>query len=367
MIAPGDGIEVATQKMLEAVGVPLDAIEPMHSGNRQQASSRLKTGRVDAMIDGTGIGAAWLVDVIGDGRFKLLSLSPEEIDAISGKYSEFSRTTIPAGSYKGQDEDVQTLANCGVVTASSGNHGLGVAYMGNRLGVSVTVIVPESCVPSKIEGLYQLGAQVIFHGHSSIERREYAYELAETKNLMFIHSHDDPHIIAGQGSIGLEILDFLPEVGCVLVPVGGGGLIAGIASAIKELRPGIKVLGVEPEIGCCMKMSLEQGVIVELPDTPETIADGLRWNRPGELPFEIVQRTIDDILTVREQAICEAVRRFHRLGKIVVEPSGAVVAAAIIENKVPFFEKPICAVLSGGNIDESILINDILGTSEWEV
>ena len=115
MIAPGDGIEVATQKMLEAVGVPLDTIEPMHSGNRQQASSRLKTGRVDAMIDGTGVGAAWLVDVIGDGRFKLLSLSPEEIDSISGKYGEFSKATIPAGSYKGQDEDVNTLANWTVI------------------------------------------------------------------------------------------------------------------------------------------------------------------------------------------------------------------------------------------------------------
>lgn len=255
----------------------------------------------------------------------------------------------------------------GVVTASSGNHGLGLAYVGNRLGVSVTVVVPESCVPSKLEGLCQLGAHVIFHGRSSIERREYAYGLAETENLVFIHSHDDPHIIAGQGSIGLEILDFLPEVGCVLVPVGGGGLIAGIASAIKELRPDITVLGVEPEIGCCMKMSLEQGAIVELPETPETIADGLRGTRPGELPFEIVQRTIDGILTVGEQTIREAVRQLHRLGKMVVEPSGAVVAAAIIENKVPFSEKPICAVLSGGNIDESILMNDILRKSDCEV
>jgi len=255
----------------------------------------------------------------------------------------------------------------GVVTASSGNHGLGVAYLGKRLNVRVTVVVPESCISSKLEGLYQFGAHVIFHGHSSIERRKYAYELADTENLLFIHSHDDPHIIAGQGSIGLEILDCLPEVGCVLVPVGGGGLIAGIASAIKELRPDITIFGVEPKIGCCMKMSLDQGAVIELPETPKTIADGLRGTRPGELPFTIIQHTVDDILTVCESTICEAVRRFHRLGKIVVEPSGAVAAAAIIEKKVPFSKKPICAVLSGGNIDESILLNDILGTSELEV
>ena len=115
MIAPGDGIEVATQKMLEAVGVGVDAIEPVHSGNRQQAASRLKTGRVDAMIDGTGIGAAWMVDVIGDGRFKLLSLTDDEISKISSKYSEFSKATIPAGSYKGQESDIQTLANWTVI------------------------------------------------------------------------------------------------------------------------------------------------------------------------------------------------------------------------------------------------------------
>ena len=255
----------------------------------------------------------------------------------------------------------------GVVTASSGNHGLGVAYVGKYLGISVTVVVPETCHSSKLEGLYQLGARVIFHGRSSIERREYAHELAKADNLVFIHSHDDPRIIAGQGSIGLEILDLLPNVGCVLVPVGGGGLIAGIALAIKELRPDITVIGVEPEIGCCMKMSRDQGSVVELPVTPETIADGLRGTRPGILPFEIVQRKVDDILTVGEQTICEAVRRFHRLGKIVVEPSGAVAAAAIIENKVPCSAKPICAVLSGGNIDESFLINDIFGSLEREV
>lgn len=115
MIAPGDGIEVATRKMLGAVGVPLSAIDPQHSGNRQQAASRLKTGRVDAMIDGTGIGAAWLVDVIGDGRFKLLSLSNDEISKISSKYSEFAKATIPAGSYKGQNQDVHTLANWTVI------------------------------------------------------------------------------------------------------------------------------------------------------------------------------------------------------------------------------------------------------------
>ena len=247
----------------------------------------------------------------------------------------------------------------GVVTASSGNHGLGVAHVGRRLGIPVTVVVPETCTPAKLNGLRKLGARVEFCGRGSTERRARSRELAENEGSVFVHSHDDPHVIAGQGTIGLEILDAMPDVGTVLVPVGGGGLIAGIVTAIKETKPSVAVYGVEPEIGCCMKLSLDKGAIVELPETPHTIADGLRGTRPGEIPFDIVKRLVDGILTVGEDSIREGVRALHRSGRIVVEPSGAVVVAAILEGKLPSSVGPVCAVLSGGNIDEAVLA-DIL-------
>ena len=176
-----------------------------------------------------------------------------------------------------------------------------------------------------------------------------------------MHSHDDPFVIAGQGMIGLEILESLPDAGTVLVPVGGGGLVAGIVTAIKEIKPSVAVYGVEPEIGCCMKLSLEKGSIVELPETPKTVADGLRGTRPGEIPFDIVKRCLDGILTVAEKSIRKGVAALHRKGRIVVEPSGAVVVAAILEGKIPPSSGPVCAVLSGGNIDEAVL-TDILGS-----
>jgi threonine dehydratase len=257
--------------------------------------------------------------------------------------------------------DKQALRK-GVVTASSGNHGLGVSFIAGRLGCPATIVVPETCTPIKMEGLKALGARIVCYGRSSKERRAYSRSLADDEGMLFVHSHDDPLIAAGQGTIGLEVLESLPDVGAVLVPVGGGGLIAGIATAIKQSKPDVKVFGVEPEIGCCMKMSLDKGEIVELPATPMTIADGLRGTRPGALPFEIVRKHVDGILTVGEDAIRAAVRGLHRYSKLVVEPSGAIVVAALMEGLVPR-SGPVCAVLSGGNIDERVLV-DILGKSE---
>ncbi|WP_337997683.1 threonine/serine dehydratase [Oleispirillum naphthae] len=251
----------------------------------------------------------------------------------------------------------------GVVTASSGNHGLGVAFIAARLGCPATVIVPDGCTPIKMSGLKALGARVVAYGRSSKERRAYAHTLADEEGMLFVHSHDDPLIAAGQGTIGLEILDSLPGLGAVVVPVGGGGLIAGIATAIKESNPAVKVYGVEPEIGCCMKMSLDKGEIVELPATPATIADGLRGTRPGALPFAVAQKYVDGVVTVSEAAIRAAVRGLLRRSKLVIEPSGAVVAAAVMQGLIPPCEGPVCAVLSGGNIDERVLI-DILSEGE---
>jgi threonine dehydratase len=289
------------------------------------------------------LSADWLDELAGCPVF----LKPENLQ-VTGSFKARGAASLMMAL------DQSAVAG-GVIAASSGNHGLGVAYVGSRLGIPVTVVVPEKCSATKLDGLRQLGASVIFHGHSSLERRAHARELAETGHMLVVHSHDDPLVVAGQGTVGLEILNALPEVGTVLVPVGSGGLVSGIAVAIKESKPGVAVYGVEPEIGCRMKRSLDKGEIVELPETPDTVADGLRSTRTGDIPFAIVRRLLDGVLTVSENAIRDAVRRLHRHGKIVVEPSGAVVVAAIVEGKTPPSKGPVCAVLSGGNLDEALL------------
>lgn len=239
----------------------------------------------------------------------------------------------------------------GIITASSGNHGLGVAYVGSRLGFPVEVVVPEKASRTKTDGIRRYGASVIPYGRSSNERRIYARSKAEAEGKIFVHSHDDPLIICGQGTIGLEIMEDLQDLDLILVPVGGGGLIAGISLAIKKSKPHIRIFGVEPETGCCMKMSLEKKKRVELQETPVTIADGLRGTVPGELPFLIARDNVEEIITVREDSIKEAVRLLAMKDKMVVEPSGAVGVAALLERG--FLQKGlrICIVLSGGNMD----------------
>lgn len=313
-------------------------------------------GRVSPHVNSTCLlPAPWLEEVTGRPVF----LKPENLQ-ITGSFKVRGAANLLISTNS-------RLMRGGVITASSGNHGLGIAYMGARLGIPVTVVIPESCASVKRNLLDKWGARSIVYGRSSKERRQYARTLAETEDILFVHSHDDPLVIAGQGTIGLEILAELPEVGAVLIPVGGGGLIAGIATAIKEINPNVLVYGVEPEIGCCMKQSLDKGEIVELLETPSTIADGLRGTRPGEIPFSVVKNHVDGILTVSEEAIEEAVRRLHRDSKLVVEPSGAVVVAALMEQRLPKEATvgPVCTVLSGGNMDNDVLIR-ILEKSKGE-
>lgn len=238
----------------------------------------------------------------------------------------------------------------GVITPSSGNHGQAVALAAAQRGVDCTVVVPETASPAKVAAIQGYGANVIYWGTVSAERIEKARELAEEQDLLFVHSFDDPDIIAGQGTAGLELIEQVPDLEAVCVPVGGGGLISGMALAIKEQKPGIRVLGVEPRQSNSMQLSLAAGAPTTL-DRPETLADGLRTSRPGEHTFPLVQRYVDDIVLVEEEEIEAALRHLLERGKLLVEPSGAVALAAVLAGKLPSGAGEVGVVLSGGNVE----------------
>jgi threonine ammonia-lyase medium form len=239
----------------------------------------------------------------------------------------------------------------GVVAYSSGNHAQGVACAAALLGVAATVVMPENAVAAKVEATRRYGAEVIFAGTDSETRRHRAEALAVERGAALVPPYDSPEIIAGQGTLGLEILEAVPEVQVVIVPVGGGGLISGVALAIKSLRPEVRVIGAEPEGAADAAGSFRSGKIVEL-DSIETIADGLRARRIGDLPFEAIRAHVDEIITVSEQAILDATRLLLTVAHVVAEPSGAVSVAAAL-SRAP--GERVVAVVSGGNIDLALL------------
>lgn len=237
----------------------------------------------------------------------------------------------------------------GIITASSGNHGQAVALAGAITGYPATVIMPEDASPAKVDAVRGYGARVIFCGTSSRERIEMAEDLCLSKGLTFIHPFDDPLVMAGQGTIGLEIISDLPDVDNVLVPVGGGGLISGIATAIKETDPKIRITGVEPEQSNSMYLSIQAGERQQL-DNIVSIADGLKTSIPGRNTFPVVQKYVDDIILVSEEEIRKAVLILLERCKILVEPSGAVTVAALISGRIHLDDNRTVAVLSGGNL-----------------
>lgn len=236
----------------------------------------------------------------------------------------------------------------GVITYSSGNHGQAMALAARELGAPAVVVMPKTASRIKVEGARSFGAEVIFEGTTSVERRERAEREAVARGLTMVPPFDHPWIIAGQGTAGLEILDQCPDVASVFVPIGGGGLVAGVAAALKQTRPEIKVIGVEPEGATAMKQSVDAGRPVTLPKT-ETIADGLMPVRPGDLPFAHVREFVDDIVTVTDLQIADTVLWLFANVKIVVEPSGAATVAAALTAK-PRPPAPAVAIVSGGNL-----------------
>jgi len=246
----------------------------------------------------------------------------------------------------------------GVITYSSGNHAQGVAYAARALGVKATVVMPRNAPPLKREATQALGAELVLVGPGSMERQERAEALAREHGYIVVPPYDDEQIIAGQGTMGLEILEDLPNVGTVLVPVGGGGMISGISTAIKLSNPSVKVLGAEPELAADASASLREGKITQLPaeEVTRTIADGLRTQSIGAINFEHMRRYVDGIVTVSEDEIREAMRRLAANPKTVAEPSGAVAVAAFLfhRQELPNTEINV-AVVSGGNIEREML------------
>ena len=246
----------------------------------------------------------------------------------------------------------------GVITYSSGNHGQGVAYAARALGTAAIVVMPSDAPALKREATKALGAEVVLVGPGSVERQQRAEELAERQGYAIVPPFNDEKIIAGQGTIGLEILEDLPTVETVLVPVGGGGMISGISAAIKLSNPSINIIGVEPELAADAQASLRAGKIVQFPadDVSRTMADGLRTQSIGPINFEHIRRYVDDIVTVSEKEIREAVRRLAANPKTVAEPSGAVAVAGFLfrREQLPKTKLDV-AIISGGNIDPKML------------
>ncbi|HXE54885.1 MAG TPA: threonine ammonia-lyase [Tepidisphaeraceae bacterium] len=243
---------------------------------------------------------------------------------------------------------------CGVIAASAGNHALGVAYHAQTLGIPVTVIMPKWAPIVKVTNCRGFGAQVILEGENLGESLEVARKLATEKGLTFVHGFDDPDIISGQGTMGLEILQDVPDVDAVIVPVGGGGLIAGVGIAIKSLRPQTRIIGVEPQAAPTLRRSLDAGCPVRVTPRP-TLADGLAVSQVGDLCFDIARNVIDDLVLVDEVQLATSVLKLLELEKTVVEGAGASPLAAALERKDSLAGKKVVLCLCGGNIDMTVI------------
>jgi threonine dehydratase len=246
----------------------------------------------------------------------------------------------------------------GVITYSSGNHGQGVAYAARALGTKAVIVMPDNAPAIKREACAALGAEIVLVGPGSAGRQLKAEELAAQHGYVIVPPFNDEQIIAGQGTIGLEILEDLPDVETIFAPVGGGGMISGVATAIKLSKPSAKIIGVEPALAADAQASLRAGKIVQFPagEVSQTIADGLRTQSIGPINFEHIRRYVDDIVTVSEDEIREAVRLLAANPKTLAEPSGAVAAAGFLFRRDQLPQSKInVAIISGGNIDPRAL------------
>ena len=295
----------------------------------QQAAERVRTiARVTPLLDVTALAGRSLL-------LKCESMQPGGAFKIRGAYNMVARLTPEQRAR-------------GVVTYSSGNHGQAMALAAREMGAPAVVVMPTTAPAIKVEGARGFGAEVIFAGTTSSDRKTRAEQEAAARGLTMVPPFDHDWIIAGQGTLGLELLQQRPDVETVLVPVGGGGLLAGVSAAIKQTNPSVRVIGVEPAGAAAMKVSLSQGHVVTL-DKTASVADGLMPVRPGELTFAHAQKYVDDVVTVEDEQIIDAVLWLFTKAKVVAEPSGAATVAAVLAGLVTG-SGPTIAIVSGGNI-----------------
>ncbi len=286
--------------------------------------------------------------------FKAENLQPTGAFKLRGAYNKIASLSLEERSR-------------GVVAHSSGNHAQAVAYAARSLGVRAVIVTPRGAPQVKLAATAAFGAEVVLVGDDSAERTHKAEKLAAEHGYFPVPPYDDETLIAGQGTVGLEILKDLPNVETVLVPVSGGGLISGVGAALKLNRPEVRVIGVEPELAADARASLKSGRLVEFPaeQVGRTIADGLRVRKLGNVPFEHVRAFVDDIIAVSEDEILEVMRRLVLRVRLVAEPSGAVPFAAYLfhRDELPHTRINV-AVLSGGNVEPHLLAEILADTTE---
>jgi threonine dehydratase len=272
-----------------------------------------------------------------------------------------AENTQRAGSFKlrGAYNKIKSLPadalQRGIIAHSAGNHAQGVALAGQLVGVPVTVVMPKYAPLAKIAATKRFGAQVILHGESFDDAGAYAQQLRDEGNLTYVHAFDDPLVVAGQGTLGLEIFDALPNVGTIVVPIGGGGLIGGVATVARALKPNTRIVGVQAE-GCpSIRLSLAAGMPVVVPEA-RTIADGIAVKKPGAVTLPLIRDLVDDIVTVDEDEIARGIVYALQTLRQVSEGAGAVGIAALLSGKIkPRARETVCVILSGGNIDPNFL------------
>jgi len=272
------------------------------------------------------------------------------------KYENLQRT----GSYKirGALNRILTLPASarerGVIAASAGNHAQGVAVAAALAGVSATIVMPRQAPLAKVSATRGYGARVILHGEVFDEAHAEALRIAAAEGLTYVHPFDDPMVMAGQGTVALEVLEAAPEVDTLVVPIGGGGLIAGMAVAACALRPDLRVVGVQASGANATERAFHDRYVGPL-EAPETIADGLVTRRPGQRTLPIIRRYVDDVVTVSDESIAEAVVLLMERAKTVAEPAGAVALAGLLSGAVSATGRNSCAILSGGNVDPNLM------------
>jgi threonine dehydratase len=310
------------------------------------AEIREAAARIDGVIRDLPVhGARWLSDRVGGPVFLVTeNLQRAGSFKIRGAYNRIAKLSDAERS-------------CGVVAASAGNHAQGVAVAAQLLGVQATVFMPVDASIPKVEATRAYGADVQFAGATVDEALLAAQAFAEHTGAILIHPFDHVDVVAGQGTLGLEILEKVPDVKTIVVCTGGGGLLAGIACAVKTLRPDVKVIGVQAEGASTYPQSLAAGAPVAR-EHMNTMADGIAVAKPGDVPFAIAQQYVDEFRTVTEDEISRAVLMLLERAKLVVEPSGAAATAAVLAHPHDF-EPPVAVTISGGNVDSLVLLRII--------